>query len=67
MLLWLSEYLAQYYHAFNVFQYLTLRTIFSSLTALIVSLAIGPFIINRLRTYKIGQVVRVDGPKSHFD
>src|SRR3990167_860527 len=66
MLLWLSEYLANHYHVFRVFQYLTLRMILSILTALMLALFLGPTIIRRLSAHHIGQVVRDDGPKSHF-
>ncbi len=66
MLLWLSELLQHYYRAFGVFQYITLRAILAALTALIIALVVGPFMIKRLAQYKVGQVVRDDGPKSHF-
>lgn len=66
MLLWLSEWLSQYFHFFHVVSYLTLRAIFSALTALAVALLIGPAMIRHLSTYKVGQVIRDDGPKSHF-
>ncbi len=66
MLVWLSEFLAKYFHIFHVFQYLTLRAILATLTALFVALLIGPSMIRRLSQYKVGQVVRDDGPKSHF-
>lgn len=66
MLLWLSEWLAQYVHVFHVFQYLTLRAILGTLTALLLSLFLGPIIIRKLSTYRIGQVVRDDGPQSHL-
>jgi phospho-N-acetylmuramoyl-pentapeptide-transferase len=66
MLLWLSEYLAKYYHVFHVFQYLTLRTILGALTALIVALLIGPAMIRKLSQRHVGQVIRDDGPQSHF-
>ena len=66
MLYSLSEYLTQYYSGFNVFQYLTLRTILGVLTALLIALIVGPVMINYLSSYKIGQSVRVDGPESHF-
>jgi phospho-N-acetylmuramoyl-pentapeptide-transferase len=66
MLVWISEYLAQYFHFFHVFQYLTLRAIIGALTALLVSLFIGPMMIRRLSQYKVGQVVRDDGPQSHL-
>ncbi|HXH55341.1 MAG TPA: phospho-N-acetylmuramoyl-pentapeptide-transferase [Gammaproteobacteria bacterium] len=66
MLIWLAEYLTQYYRAFSVFEYITLRAIVASLTALIITLLVGPPLIARLSRYKVGQVVRNDGPKSHF-
>ncbi|MFQ3276833.1 MAG: phospho-N-acetylmuramoyl-pentapeptide-transferase, partial [Colwellia sp.] len=45
MLLWLGEYLTQFYSAFNVFSYLTFRAIISTLTALFISLYFGPKLI----------------------
>ncbi|MDH5423645.1 MAG: phospho-N-acetylmuramoyl-pentapeptide-transferase [Gammaproteobacteria bacterium] len=66
MLLILTEYLSQLYSAFNVFSYLTLRGILGALTALIISLMIGPMMIRHLSKYNIGQSVRDDGPESHF-
>ncbi len=66
MLLWLSEYMAQYHSAFNVFQYLTLRAILGVLTALAMSLCLGPLMINKLRHYQIGQAIRDDGPQTHL-
>ncbi|MDZ7735344.1 MAG: phospho-N-acetylmuramoyl-pentapeptide-transferase [Gammaproteobacteria bacterium] len=66
MLLWLTEYLAQFYSGFNVFQYLTLRTILGTLTSLMIALFIGPYLIRHLTTYQIGQSVRDDGPQTHL-
>src|SRR3990167_4114264 len=66
MLLWLMELLKYVYHGFAVFQYLTLRAILSTLTALFVALLLGPYVISRLTQYKVGQVVRNDGPQSHL-
>lgn len=69
MLLWLSEYLANnflIFHGLHAFQYLTLRAILGILTALILSLMLGPRIIRHLSSHKVGQVVRDDGPSSHF-
>ncbi len=67
MLLYLTEYLMTLDSAFRVFQYLTMRAILGALTALIISLVIGPFMIKKLTRRKIGQCVRTDGPKTHFD
>lgn len=66
MLLYLTEWLTQYYSGFSVFRYLTLRGILGVLTALIISFLVGPAMIRRLRQYKIGQTVRDDGPQSHL-
>ena len=66
MLVWLSDYLIQIDNNFTVLQYITVRGIFSILTALGVSLIIGPSMIRRLNYHQIGQVVREDGPETHF-
>jgi len=66
MLLQLTEYLEQFYSGFSVFQYLTLRAILGALTALAISLIVGPSMIRRLSRFQIGQTVRNDGPQSHF-
>lgn len=66
MLLWLSEWLSHYFHGFHVFSYLTFRAILATLTSLAVAFCIGPTMIRHLSQYKVGQVVRDDGPKSHF-
>ena len=66
MLLALAEYLQQFYSGFNVFQYLTLRAILGTITALVLSLLVGPMMIRRLTSYKIGQQVRDDGPQTHL-
>ena len=66
MLLWLTDYLADFVSGFGVFQYLTFRTMVSLLTALTMSLLIGPFVIARLSQHQIGEQVRDDGPESHF-
>ena len=66
MLLALTELLAQYHSLFNVFQYITFRGILGALTALSISLIVGPAMIKRLNYYQIGQSVRDDGPESHL-
>ncbi len=66
MLFWLTQFLQHYYEGFRVFQYLTFRSILGALTALSISLLLGPWMIRKLTSYQIGQVVRDDGPKSHF-
>jgi len=66
MLLALTQWLAQDVRAFNVFQYITLRAVLATLTALTISLFAGPLVIRKLTAYKIGQAVRNDGPQSHL-
>ena len=66
MLLYLTEYLTQFHSGFGVFQYLTLRAILGALTALLLSLLLGPYIIRKLSHHQVGQFVRDDGPQSHL-
>lgn len=66
MLLELFEWLAKDIRAFNVFGYITLRTVLAAMTALVISFVIGPWMIRRLTDLKIGQSVRSDGPQSHL-
>ena len=66
MLLELAQWLAKDVRAFNVFSYITLRAVLACLTALLMTFMIGPTMIRRLTSYKIGQSVRDDGPQSHL-
>jgi phospho-N-acetylmuramoyl-pentapeptide-transferase len=66
MLLYLTEYLAQFESGFNVFNYLTMRAILGALTALIISFIVGPKMIKSLSVNQLGQVVRDDGPETHL-
>ncbi|APR03729.1 phospho-N-acetylmuramoyl-pentapeptide-transferase [Thauera chlorobenzoica] len=66
MLLELALWLGQDIRGFNVFGYITLRTVLAALTALAISLVAGPGVIRWLAAKKIGQAVRDDGPKSHL-
>lgn len=66
MLLMLANWLSDYVSAFQVFQYLTVRGILGVLTALVLSLICGPWMINRLVFHQIGQSIRNDGPESHL-
>ena len=66
MLLELALWLGQDIRGFNVFGYITLRTVLAALTALAISLIAGPAVIRWLAAKKIGQAVRDDGPKSHL-
>jgi phospho-N-acetylmuramoyl-pentapeptide-transferase len=61
----LYEQLQRYVSPFRVFRYTTFRTAFASLTALFLCIALGPWLIDRLRQFQIGQYIREEGPKSH--
>jgi phospho-N-acetylmuramoyl-pentapeptide-transferase len=65
MLFYLLYPLRTYATIFNVTRYITFRTAAASLTALALSLALGPWMIRRLRDFQIGQVIRQEGPQSH--
>lgn len=52
---------------FNVFRYITFRTIYVSLTAFLICFVLGPWVIRKLSELQIGQYIRQEGPKSHFD
>jgi len=54
------------FSSFNVFRYITFRTIFASITALLICLIVGPWLIRKLQSLQIGQPIREDGPKSHL-
>jgi phospho-N-acetylmuramoyl-pentapeptide-transferase len=55
-----------FFHPFRIFRYLTFRTAFASLTALMIAMFIGPYVIQKLREFQIGQYVREDGPQTHL-
>jgi phospho-N-acetylmuramoyl-pentapeptide-transferase len=66
MLLALFHWLGQDVRAFNVFGYITLRAVLATLTALVISFMVGPFMIKKLTAYKIVQSVRSNGPQTHL-
>jgi len=66
MLRYVADWLTQHYSVFNVFSYLTLRAILAALTALLISLLVGPSMIRKLAEHQVGQRVRSDGPQSHL-
>ncbi|OYY48535.1 MAG: phospho-N-acetylmuramoyl-pentapeptide-transferase [Methylophilales bacterium 28-44-11] len=66
MLLELARWLAQDIRAFHVFDYITLRAVLATLTALAISFIVGPGMIRKLTEYKVGQSVRDDGPQTHL-
>jgi phospho-N-acetylmuramoyl-pentapeptide-transferase len=61
----LYENLFPIFSPFRVFGYITFRTAYASLTALLLCLVLGPWLIRKLREFQIGQMIRVEGPKSH--
>ncbi len=66
MLYWLLyQVLHRYVPAFRVFQYITTRVALANLTALALSLALGPWLIRKLRAWSFGQHIREEGPQSH--
>jgi phospho-N-acetylmuramoyl-pentapeptide-transferase len=66
MLRHVATWLTQYHSVFNVFGYLTLRSILAALTALAISFIVGPVMIRKLAERQVGQRVRSDGPQTHL-
>ncbi len=66
MLLELARWLAHDIRGFHVFEYITLRAVLATLTALAISFIVGPSMIRKLTEYKVGQSVRDDGPQTHL-
>jgi len=66
MLIWLADYLSQYFSGFSVLNYITVRTAMAALTALGISFLLGPKMIRKLTYLQIGQSVRSDGPSTHL-
>ena len=67
MFYWLFyEKLFHTFTPFRVFQYNTFRTALASITALLLCVALGPWLISKLREFQIGQYIREEGPKSHM-
>ena len=66
MLYWLLyQKLFPYFRPFRIFRYLTFRTAFATLTALLIGLVVGPYVIQKLREFQIGQYIREEGPQAH--
>lgn len=66
MLLALAQWLQNDYSFLRIFNYLTFRAVMASLTALVIGLGFGPWVIRRLTALKVGQAVRTDGPQTHL-
>ncbi len=58
--------LVKYFSALNVFRYLTFRSAYAAVSALLIAFLFGPFLIEKMRTLKFGQSVRLDGPQTHL-
>ncbi|HWK30781.1 MAG TPA: hypothetical protein VNR20_01735, partial [Terriglobales bacterium] len=69
MLYWLLYqelfFRSPYFSPFRIFRYVTFRTAFASLTALFMTLVVGPWVIRKLREFQIGQYIREEGPQAH--
>jgi phospho-N-acetylmuramoyl-pentapeptide-transferase len=66
LLYWLLyQQLFPHFSPFRIFRYLTFRTAFASLTALFITLIIGPYVIRKLREFQVGQYIREEGPQAH--
>jgi phospho-N-acetylmuramoyl-pentapeptide-transferase len=66
LLYWLLyQKLYPFFSPFRIFRYLTFRTVFASLTALFMTLIVGPYVIRKLREFQIGQYIREEGPQAH--
>lgn len=66
MLLWLAQYFQQDISVFRVFNFITFRAVFATLTAITIGLIAGPAVIRMLTRLKVGQAVRTDGPQTHL-
>ena len=66
MLLWLAQYFQQDLGPLRVFNFITFRAVFATLTALVIGLLAGPAMIRMLTRLKVGQAVRTDGPQTHL-
>jgi phospho-N-acetylmuramoyl-pentapeptide-transferase len=66
MIYWLATWLAPYWHALHVFEYVTLRAVLAALTGLIILWATAPWYIRKIKALQVGQVVRDDGPERHL-
>ncbi|MFQ5753751.1 MAG: phospho-N-acetylmuramoyl-pentapeptide-transferase [bacterium] len=66
MLYYLFEPLRNYISGFNLFRYITFRSAWAAITALLISFIVGPYIIKKLKQNQIGEEIRADGPQSHL-
>jgi len=66
MLLWLAQYFQDYIGPMRIFNYITFRAVFATITAIAIGLGCGPAVIRKLTALKVGQAVRTYGPQTHL-
>jgi phospho-N-acetylmuramoyl-pentapeptide-transferase len=66
MLLWLAQMYQDVFSPLRVFNFITARAVFATITALVIGLWAGPAVIRKLTAMKYGQAVRTDGPQTHL-
>jgi phospho-N-acetylmuramoyl-pentapeptide-transferase len=66
MLLWLAQYFQQDFGSLRIFNFITFRAVFATITAVLIGLFAGPAVIRKLVQLKVGQAVRLDGPQTHL-
>mgnify|MGYP003320007797 CR=1 FL=1 len=66
MLLWLAQNFQDQVGALRLFNFITFRAVFATLTALILGLMAGPLVIKKLTLFKVGQSIRLDGAQTHL-
>src|SRR4051794_5285797 len=66
MLLWLAQYFQDYIGPMRIFNYITFRAVFATITAIAIGLLCGPAVIRKLTAMKVGQAVRTYGPQTHL-
>ncbi|MET0857956.1 MAG: phospho-N-acetylmuramoyl-pentapeptide-transferase, partial [Telluria sp.] len=66
MLLWLAQFFQQDLGPLRIFNFITFRAVFATITATVIGLGAGPYVIRWLTRMKVGQAVRTYGPESHL-
>jgi phospho-N-acetylmuramoyl-pentapeptide-transferase len=66
MLLWLAQYFQDYIGPLRIFNFITFRAVFATITAITIGLLCGPAVIRKLTELKVGQAVRTYGPQTHL-
>ncbi|MFZ3289456.1 MAG: phospho-N-acetylmuramoyl-pentapeptide-transferase, partial [Telluria sp.] len=66
MLLWLAQFFQQDLGPLRIFNFITFRAVFATITAVVIGLGFGPAVIRKLTALKVGQAVRTNGPQTHL-